>query len=60
MSVMPVAAPDRLRMKPTSAIVLSGAVDIVLALVAGVFVMGQVYDRMEKRRTPAISDGRSA
>ena len=55
---MPVATPDKLKIKPTSAMVLSGAVEMVA--VAGVFVMRQVYDWPVKRRTPAISDGRSA
>ena len=41
MIVMPVATPDTLRMNPTSAMVLSGEVEMVLVvvLVAGVFVM---------------------
>jgi hypothetical protein len=57
MTVMPVATPDKLKMKPTSAMVLRGAFDMVA--VAGVFVMRQVYDWPVKRRTPAISDGRT-
>jgi hypothetical protein len=57
MTVMPVATPDTLRMNPTSAMMFSGELDIVAC--AGVFVMSQVYDRLLKRRTPAISDERS-
>jgi hypothetical protein len=59
-SVMPVATADRLKIKPTSAMVLSGAVDMVLGVVAGVFVMSQDYVWLTTCRTPAISDGRSA
>jgi hypothetical protein len=52
MTVMPVAIPDKLKMKPTSAIVLSGELDMVLVLVAGVFVMTQAYAEWRHAERP--------
>jgi hypothetical protein len=61
MTVMPVATPDKLKMKPTSAIVLSGELEIVLVLVAvwvaGVFVMTQAYVSLGHAERPPFMTG---